>query len=434
MDRILRARLFHTPGNPFVEPGALHHVEDGAVLIRGGRIAAAGSFSEVQRAHPGMPVEDLRPGVLLPGFVDTHVHWSQLHIIGAMGKPLLEWLATVTLPAETGFRDETYARRTARAFLAALARNGTTTALVFGSHLPAAQDIFFEEAARSGLRIISGLALSDRNLVPALHTTPREGYRDSLALARRWHGHGRLLYAVTPRFALSASEAVLEVCRQLLEEIPGSLFQTHINENRDEVQAVAQAFPWARDYLDTYERFGLVRLRSVFAHNIHATDRELDTLAKTGAAVAHCPASNAFLGSGLFPLRRHVQWGVRVALGSDVGAGTGSSLFQNGLAAYEAQMLRPDGLTLTPGHLLYLATRAGAEALGLADETGDLSPGKAADMMLVAPLPGSTLEQVLARAEEPDHLLGALFTLAREDSIARVLVAGETVYEREAAA
>ncbi|HEY8418213.1 MAG TPA: guanine deaminase [Limnochordales bacterium] len=434
MHWILRARLLHTPANPFRGAGALQYVEDGAVLVQAGRIAASGPFAEVRRSHPAAPVADRRPGVLLPGFVDTHVHFPQLTIIGAMGYPLLEWLQRFTLPAETRFLDAQYARRAARDFLAALARNGTTTALVFGSHVPEAQHVFFAEAARSGLRIISGLALADQGLVPPLHTTPEQGYRDSLELARRWHGQGRIRYAVTPRFALSTSDAMLAVCRRLLDEIPGSWFQTHLNENRDEIAAVARLFPWARDYLHVYEHHGLVRPQSVFAHDVHPTDRELDALAQAHATVAHCPTSNAFLGSGLFPLRRHVERGVRVALGSDVGAGTGFGLFKEGLMAYETQMLLPDGYPLRPAHLLYLATKAGAEALGLADEVGDLTPGKAADLVLIAPRPGTTLAAVLAAAEGPDEILGALFALGGEDSVAQVWVAGETVYEREAAA
>ncbi len=433
MDRILRARLAHTPGDPFASEDGLSYVEDGALLLRDGRIAAVGTFDDVRRGSPHASVDDRRPAIVLPGFVDTHVHLSQLSIIGRMGKPLLEWLATFTLPAEIRFLDPDYARQAARDFLRALARNGTTSALVFGSHLPEAQEIFFAEAARSGLRIVSGLALSDRGLLPPLHTTPQRGYRDSLELARRWHGHGRIRYAVTPRFAISAGDRMLEVCGRLLEEIPGAFFQTHLNENRDEVRVVAELFPWSKTYLGVYDRYNLVGLRSIFAHNVHPTDRELETLARAQATVAHCPTSNAFLGSGLFPLRRHVQRGVRVALGSDVGAGTGFGFFKEGLMAYQVQMLHPDGFPLTPAHLLYLATKAGAEALGLGDEVGDFGPGKAADLVIVDPLPGTTLERVMRHAESPAALLGALFALAGEDSIAEVMVAGETVYKREAA-
>lgn len=432
---IIRARLFHTPLSPFTSTDALQSFADGAVAVQDGRIVASGAFADVRNAYPELPVHDHRPALLLPGFIDTHVHFSQLHMIGAMGKPLLQWLQDHILPEEARLVDGEYARAVARDFLRALMRNGTTTALVFGSHLAEAQHILFEEAAASGLRIASGLALSDRELLPVLHTTPQRAYDESIALARRWHGQagGKLRYAVTPRFALSASEPLLEVCSSLLGDIEGSLFQTHINENREEIARVRELFPWAADYLDVYERFGLVRAGAVYAHNIHVCDRELDALAAGRAAVAHCPTSNGFLGSGLFSLRRHVERGVVVGLGSDVGAGTGFGLLQEGLRAYETQMLQPDGYPLTPAHLLYLATKAGAEALGMVDDVGDLTPGKAADFVLINPPAESTLATVLARASEPEHVLGVVFTLAGEESIAHVYVAGECIYERDVA-
>lgn len=432
MSFIVRARLFHTPSNPFETADALEWFDDGALVVREGRIAAAGALADVKQQYPDLPVHDHRPALLMPGFVDAHVHFSQLHMIGAMGKPLLQWLQEHILPEEARFADEKYARRVAKRFLRALARNGTTSALVFGSHLASAQDVFFAEAAASGLRIASGLALGDRELLPALHTTPQRAYDESLALARRWHGQagGKLRYAVTPRFALSASDALLEVCSALQAEIAGSLFTTHINETPDEIAAVRQLFPWAGDYLDVYQRYGLVRPGAVYAHNLHPCDRELDALAAGQAAVAHCPCSNAFLGSGLFSMRRHVARGVRVALGSDVGAGTGFGILNEALMAYKAQMLQPDGYRLTPAHLLYLATKAGAEALGLGTETGDLSPGKAADFVVLEPPADSTLAAVLSRADGPEHVLGAVFALAGEDSVKQVYVDGRCVYDR----
>lgn len=430
---IVRARLFHTVASPFLSEEAMVAWDDGAVAVSGGRIVASGEFVHVQSACPQFTVYDCRPALLFPGFVDAHVHFSQLRIIGAMGKPLLDWLQQYALPEEVRLLDDEYARAVARKFLRALARNGTTTALVFGSHLPGAQHILFEEAAASGLRIASGLALADRLLLPQLHTTPELAYDESMALARRWHGRagGKLTYAVTPRFALSASEGMLEVCRTLLDDIDGSLFQTHMNENREEIRQVAEEFPWAADYLAVYERYGLVRTGAVYAHNVHVCHRELDAMAAGRAAVAHCPTSNAFLGSGLFSMRRHAERGVLVALGSDVGAGTGFGLPKEGLMAYKIQMLQPDGYRLTPAHLLYLATRAGAEALGMDDVIGDLSPGKSADFVLIDPPPNSTLADALVRAESALDLLGIVFTLAQEESIARVYVEGNCVYERE---
>ncbi len=421
---ILRAPLFHTPRNPFVEAGALEARADAGVAIRDGRIVATGEYAEVRDAFPAAAVLDLRPGILLPGFVDTHVHYPQVRAIGGMGMSLLEWLRVHALPEEAQLADPDYARGAARDFLRGLLRNGTTTALVFGAHFPTAQEILFQEAEALGLRLVSGLVLADRNLRPELHRAPDEAYEASRALIRRWHGRGTLRYAVTPRFALSTSKALLEAAAALLGETPGLLVQTHLNETPEEIEEVRALFPGEPDYLAVYERHGLVGPRTILAHNLHATDRELERLAAAGATVAHCPSSNAFLGSGLFPLERHRRYGVRVALGSDVGGGTGFSLFKEGLMAYLTQRLRPSGYPLGPEHLLYLATRAGAEALGMDGEIGDLTPGTRADLILIRPRPGSTLQTVLAHAGSASAALAALFTLAGEGDVAEVYLDG----------
>lgn len=421
---IMRAQIFHTPGDPFVTPAALQAIADGAVAIRDGRIAASGEYGAVRRVTPRARVLDVRPGLLLPGFVDTHVHYPQARAIGGMGLRLLDWLRLHALPEEARLANPSYARRIARAFLAGLLANGTTTGLVFGAHFPEAQEILFQEAAPLGIRIISGLTLADRGLPAEFLRPPEAAYASSLALIRRWHGRGALRYAVTPRFALSTTDELLKVAGALLRDVPGLFLQTHLNETLEEIREARALFPWAADYLAIYERHGLVGPRAVFAHNVHATAGELERLAAAGAAVAHCPSSNAFLGSGLFPLRRHRDYGVRVALGSDVAGGTGFGLLKEGLMAYVTQMLRPDGYPVGPAHLLYLATRAGAEALGLGAEIGDLSAGKRADLVVIRPPAGSTLGAALAHASSADAALGALFTLGGERDIAQVYIAG----------
>jgi guanine deaminase len=424
---IVRARVMHTPRDPFREDGALEVFDDGAVAFDDGRILTTGSFAGVRREHPDAEVLDTGGALLLPGLVDTHVHYPQIAVVGAMGLELLEWLERRALPEEARLADPSHAERVARDFVHGLTAAGTTTALVFGSHFPDAQEALFAEAERVGLRITSGLVVSDRNLLPALHLTPDEAYEASRRLLERWHNRGRLRYAVTPRFSGSCSEAMLEACAAL----PGDLtVTTHINESLAEIRAVAELFPWSGDYLETYERFGLAGKGSVLAHDVHVTDDELRRLAAAGACVAHCPASNAFLGSGAFPMRRHLEHGVRFALGTDVGAGTGLSLLKEGLMSYQVQRLLPDGCLLHPEHLLYLATTAGAEALGLGDAVGDLSPGKSADYVLVRPPAGGLLETVLHHADSPEEALGAVFTLAREESVAEVRLAGEPVYTR----
>jgi guanine deaminase len=272
---LLRAPLFHTPGNPFVEGRAFECHEDGGLLIRDGRVAACGDYSAVRADHPTAASVDLRGGFLLPGFIDTHIHYPQLKVIGSMGRSLLDWLDQCALPEEARMADRAYARVAAGQFIRALASHGTTTALVFGAHFAPATTELFEAAESTGLRIVSGLVLSDRRLSDELHQTPEAAYRESAALIRRFHGKGRSLYAVTPRFAVSTSEAMLEVCQTLLREFDDLRVQTHLNENPDEISEVKTLFPWAGDYLAVYERFGLASSRAVMAHNVHPTVSEI---------------------------------------------------------------------------------------------------------------------------------------------------------------
>ena len=343
---LFRATIFHTPQNPFsFDAGDLRSLvcyEDGGLLVRGGRIAACGEYAAIRDAHPGIATTDRRGGFLVPGFVDAHVHFPQARIIGAMGRSLLDWLEHVALPEEGRLSDSSYAATTAALFLRGLASHGTTTALAFGAHFADATAELFEAAARSGLRIVSGLVVSDRMLRDELHVTPEQAYRESTLLVDRYHKRGRLLYAVTPRFAYSTSDAMLEVCRQLMTDHSDVRLQTHINENTSEIRELARLFPWAPDYLAIYERYGLSNERCVMAHNVHATSHEIERLAAAGTAIAHCPASNAALGSGCFPLRRHIEAGVTCALGTDVGGGIGFGMLKEGLHAYLTQRLAAD--------------------------------------------------------------------------------------------
>jgi guanine deaminase len=426
--QLFRATLFHTPANPFRETGALRSYGDGGLLIREGRIVASGNFDDVRRADPDAAVVDWRGGVLLPGLVDAHVHYPQLPIMGRLGRTLLDWLEQVALPEEARMAEERYAAECARRFVAALAAHGTTTALVFGAHFAAATASLFEAAGQTGLRIISGLVLSDRFLPSPLLQTVERAYRDSTELIRRFHQRGRLLYAVTPRFALSTSDAMLDMCQTLLREHQELRVQSHVNESPDEIRMVAEQFPWAADYVSVYDRFGLTGPRTVLAHNVHTTDGELKRLAATGTMVAHCPTSNAALGSGIFPLRRHLEAGVRVALGTDVGGGTGLGILKEGLQAYLMQRVATDGVMLDAARLLYLATLAGAEGLGLAKEIGSLCPGKSADFVHLRPPAGSVLETVLRHAPAPEDALAALFTLGGAESVREVRVGGSIVY------
>lgn len=426
---IYRGTVLDTPDSPF-DGGRLRVESDGGIAVTEGVIVERGPFAQVRAARPDDEVVDLTGGLLLPGLVDTHVHFPQVRVIGGLGMPLLDWLDRCALPEEARMADAAYARAVAAEFVDGLLRAGTTTALAFGAHFAPAVDALFERAAEVGLRISSGLVVSDRLLRPDLLITPEQAYSDGLALAGRWHGKDRLRYAVTPRFSLSTSDALLESCAALVRDVDGALITSHVNENTVEVETVRGLFPHCADYVDTYGRYGLLGPRSVLAHNVHATDAELDQLAATGAAVAHCPSSNSALGSGLFPLRRHVERGVRVALGTDVGGGTSFSLLREGLQAYFVQsLLGAAGLPLTPAHLLYLATRAGALALGLGEQVGDLSVGRQFDAVWVGAgdddTAGGTLDVVLRHAADPDDALAKVFALAGPSDVHGVWVGGD---------
>lgn len=425
MTTLYRARVADTPGNPFAG-AALRADDDAGLLVSGGVIAERGPYPSVRSRHPAADVADLRDGLLIPGLVDTHVHYPQLRAIGGLGMPLLDWLTECALPEEARLADTGYARTVAAEFTRALADAGTTSALVFGAHFAPAVEELFAAARDAGLRVTAGLVVSDRLLRPDLHTVAGQGYAEGRVLAERWHGAGRLRYAVTPRFALSCSDAMLEACHALHADIPGSLLTAHVNENPAEIATVRELF--GGTYTDSYDRHGLVGKDSVFAHNVHAADAELDVLAAAGAAVAHCPSSNSALGSGLFPLDRHVARGVPVALGSDVGAGTGLSLFKEGLQAYFVQRLRGGaGQPLGPEHLLYLATAAGARALGLGELTGDLSAGKRFDAAWVRPPAGTPLDIGLRHAADAGSAVARLFALATPHDVAAVWIDGDPV-------
>lgn len=424
---LYRARIVDTPSDPFAG-GALRAEEDGGIVVDDtGVITARGAFADVRADHPDEVVIELPGGMLLPGLVDTHVHYPQVRVIGGLGMPLLDWLDQCALPEEARLADVAYAKGVARDFVTGLVDAGTTTALVFGSHFATAVDSMFAAADVAGLRVTTGLVVSDRSLRPELLSTPDRAYDEARGLAERWHGRGRLRYAVTPRFSFSASDAMLESCAATFKEVQGSWFTSHVNENLFEVAEVRRLFG-GTNYVHTYANHGLVDRNSVLAHNVHPVDEELALLASQGASVSHCPTSNSALGSGLFPFQRHLDHGVRVALGSDVGAGTGFSLLKEGLQAYFMQrLLGADGVALTSAHLLWLATSAGADALGLADEVGDLSVGKQFDAVWVLPQAGNPLDVGLGNANSTLDALAKVFALGTTTDIEGVWVGGDQI-------
>jgi guanine deaminase len=376
--RTLRGRaLFPRPGEPRVDL-----VSDALIEIdASGRIAAAGP------APRGCAVAESHPGaVLMPGLVDTHLHFPQTRVIGSASGPLLEWLRRSVFPEEARFADAAYAAAVAVEFCDALIAQGTTCAAIYGSSHPPAVDALLSELSRRGLRALAGLTLMDRDAPAEVLLPAGEALDACAALVERWHDHdaGRLRVAVVPRFALSCSPALLRGAADLAAA-HGLWIQTHLSENRDEVRATSAAFPEARDYLAVYQDHGLVGARTVLAHCIWLADAAWDRIASAGAAIAHCPDSNFFLGSGCMALRQATSRGVAVGLGTDVGAGRSFSVRRIAAAAYDTSLIL--GAPAAPEELLWLATAGGARALGLGDTVGRLAPGLDADVIAV-PAPG----------------------------------------------
>ncbi len=429
MSRIFKGHVAHARANPFRADDALEIIEDGALLVDdAGLIAARGPFARVRAMAPDAELADYGDSWLLPGFVDGHIHFPQYHATAGYGRTLLDWLKGSILPSETRFADEGYARRTAQSFAKRLLAGGTTTALVYGSQFPGATLALFEEAARAGLRLFTGLTLMDRGdeAPAALLTTPERAYRESADLIARIKDNSRLGYAVTPRFAPSCSPELLDVCRRLMDEFPDCLLQTHINEQTGEVEAALASHPPTDHYLGIYDRHGLLDHRAILAHSIHTRQDELALMAKRGCAVCHCADSNLYLGSGLFPMKTHLDAGVPVLLGTDVGAGCRFSMLGELEQVYRIQQLK--GFGLTAASLLYLSSLAGAEALGVADRVGNFAEGKEADLVVVATERDPNLHERLGYAGSAKEKLFALLNLAGPGAVACTVIAGKTAY------
>ncbi|MBT8144489.1 MAG: guanine deaminase [Gammaproteobacteria bacterium] len=375
-----RGRLLHCPG-AVSSADDCEYLDDGILLVRGGHIEAV--LGADQRSELSADIEflDYQRNWIVPGFIDCHVHYPQLDMIGAYGEQLLDWLETYTYPAEMRFADPDFAANAAEFFLDQLLRHGTTTALVFATVHAHSADALFNAAARRQMRLITGKTLMNRNCPPQLCDTADTGVAESRELIRRWHGRDRLLYAITPRFAPTSTAGQLEMAGELAAEFPDVYIHTHLAETRRECAWVAELFPDRRSYLDVYDHFRLVRDRAVFAHALYVDDRDRDRLAAARAAVAFCPSSNLFLGSGLFDLAATSAAGVRTGLGTDVGGGTSLGLMQTVDDAYKVSQLRGHGMT--PWEAFYLATLGGARALHLDDRIGNFATGKEGDFVVL---------------------------------------------------
>ncbi|HGG64593.1 MAG TPA: guanine deaminase, partial [Rhodobacteraceae bacterium] len=349
---------FHAPVSE-----STRHERHGAVLVEGGKITATDMADDLRAAHPQAEIIDYGDALIMAGFIDAHAHYPQTGIIASWGKRLIDWLNTYTFPEEIRFADAAYATQTAARYLDLTAANGTTTIASFCTIHPASVDALFETAATRGQRIVAGKTCMDRNAPDGLLDTAKSAYDDSRALLEKWHGRGRASYAITPRFSPTSTPEQLEALGALWAEHPDCLMQTHLSEQVDEIEWVQRLFPKARDYLDTYETFGLLREGGLFGHAIHLTEREKARLREVDAALIHCPTSNTFIGSGLFQMGALMSAGHRIGLATDTGGGSSFSMLRTMAAAYEIGQLT--GTTLHPAQLLWLATCGSARALRL---------------------------------------------------------------------
>ena len=384
--------ILYFTDNPAKVVGADKYYPNGILYIQDGKVVQAGEYATLKNKYPQAKIVDYSGKLIIPGFVDAHVHYPQTEMIASYGAQLLDWLNTYTFPTESQFNNPAYASKIANLFLNQLIQNGTTTALVFATVDPTSGDAFFNAAYQRNMRMISGKVLMDRNAPPYLTDTPETAYSDSKRLIQKWDHKGRLNYAVTPRFATTSTESELQVAGKLVKEFPDVYMHTHLAENNQEVAWVHELFPSRRSYLDVYDYYGLVTKHSVFAHSIHIDDTDYSVLAAKGGAIAFCPTSNLFLGSGLFNINKANQYNINVGLGTDVGAGTSLSIIQTMNEAYKVTQLRkaftdnPDSVKpLDPFENLYLATLGGARALSLDKYIGSFEAGKEADFVVLDP-------------------------------------------------
>lgn len=426
--KAIRGEMIDCLDDPAVNAHAIRHIKDGLLIIENGHIKAVGDY-ETLKDHIHYPITHYPHHLIMPGLIDTHIHFPQTEMIAAYGEQLLGWLETYTFPTEKQFADSDYATEIAEFFLDQLLMNGTTTALVFGTVHKNSVDAFFNAALKKQLRMIAGKVLMDRNCPEYLQDDPETGYRDSKALINKWHEKDRLLYAVTPRFAPTSTPAQLTACKQLLDEHPNVYLHTHLSENLDECDWVKSLYPDARDYVDVYDQAGLLTDKTVLAHGIHLSTDEWKAIKSQDSAIAHCPSSNLFMGSGLFNLKTCESHGVKCGMGTDVGAGTSFSLLSTYADAYKVQQLQGNKLSAFKG--LYLNTLGGAKALSLDKSIGNFDIGKEADFIAVDTKATELLALRTQKAKDIHDKLFALMMLAESNSVAATYSLGQCVYLRD---
>ena len=407
----------------------VRYIEDGVLIAKQGQIRWFGTWNDAQDHLPAnVEIQHYPEQLIIPGMIDTHIHFPQTEMVGAYGEQLLSWLNTYTFPTEIQFKDKAYASEIAKFFVNELLKNGTTTALVFCTVHPESVDALFEAAEKHQMRLIAGKVMMDRHAPEALCDSADSSYDDSKALIEKWHGQGRALYAITPRFAPTSTPEQLERAGQLKAEHPDVYVHTHLSENKDEIAWVKDLFPVQKGYLDVYHHYGLTGNRSVFAHCVHLEDAEWQCMHETDSAIAFCPTSNLFLGSGLFPLKKSWQQQVKVGLGTDIGAGTSFSLLQTVNEAYKVQQLQGDKLSAFES--LYHATLGGAKALDLDDKLGNFNVGKEADFVVLNLKPTALQQLRQSRSKSIEDSLFALFTMGDDRNIEVTYIYGQKAYSQ----
>jgi len=425
-----RASLLHFTADPAQTEHAYDWHEDGLLLIENGHIKAAGDYAKLKHTlPPDTPLTDYSGKLIVPGFIDTHTHYPQADMIASPAPGLLPWLQTYTFPTERQFSDPLHAADVASFFIDQLLRNGTTTAMVYCTVHPASVDAFFQESHARNLRMVAGKVLMDRNCPEFLQDTAEGGVRDSAALINKWHKHGRQLYAITPRFAPTSSDAQMQLAGELAQAYPDTYLQTHLAENADEIAWVKSLYPSARSYLDVYDRFGMLRPRAMFGHCLWLDAADRARMAATQSAVAICATSNLFLGSGLFDFAAADAAQMPLSLATDVGGGTSFSMLQTMNETYKVARL--GGAHLSALRLFYLATLGGARSMQLEGTIGNFQSGAEADFIVLDPQATPLLARRSARTDSLEELLFALAILGDDRSIAATYSAGRCVHSRE---
>ncbi|MCZ6719088.1 MAG: guanine deaminase [Gammaproteobacteria bacterium] len=421
--------------DPFRNPveDCMRHESDAVIIMADGKITEFGPANEVLPKVPdGVEVTTYSDALILPGFIDCHVHYPQTEIIGAYGKQLIDWLNKYTFVAEQSFKDKDHAHEVAQVFLREGLRCGTTTSTVFCTVNPISVDAFFEESEKLNMRNIAGKVLMDRNAPDALMDTPQQGYEESKELIGRWHNKGRSLYCVTPRFAPTSTPEQMELAGAVWKEHPGTYLQSHVSENLGEIEWVKELYPERNGYVDVYHHYGHLGPRSILGHGVHLTEEEFQVLHDTGTAISHCPTSNLFLGSGLFSVENAMdeKRPVRVGLATDLGAGTNFSQLVTMNEAYKVAQM--SGYALSAPHAYYLATRGAAHALYLEDKIGTIAVGMEADLTVLDLNATPILEYRMKYAKDLDEVLFVVMTLGDDRTACATYVAGELLYSRDA--